>query len=123
MATETVFVRGQGGTIFERDVPAEGSLLREVFDEQLAKGELVIVASAHWVEYDGAKQLVETQPDDQAAVEVPPSKWKKAELLNWLTVNDVEHDATATNAVLAELVVGAREWFDAVEALGNQGQS
>lgn len=124
---ETVFVRGTGGTIFEMDVPTFGHA-KERFDQALEKGDLQLVPAAEWVTRDdGSKYLVIPTPVDEpapveAAVGAPPSKWKKAELLNWLTVNEVEHDATATNAELAELVVGAREWFDAVEA-AEQGQA
>lgn len=41
-AVQTVTVRGAGGWTFRMDVPA-GTLARERFDEQLAKGELVLV--------------------------------------------------------------------------------
>lgn len=120
---ETVFVRGTGGAIFEMDVPTFGHA-KERFDQAIEKGELALVPVAEWVERDdGSKYLVvpapvETpEPDD-----TPPSTWKKAELIEWLTDNQVDHDPKATNATLAELVVGARVWFDAVEAL-EQGQA
>ena len=45
----TVYVLGSGGTLFEMDVPAEGSMARETWDGRLAKGELQIVDEAHWV--------------------------------------------------------------------------
>ncbi|HQY16226.1 MAG TPA: hypothetical protein PLQ10_15985 [Ilumatobacteraceae bacterium] len=55
----TVFVRGAGGTIFEMDVPTEGTMARETWDGRLAKGELQIVDEAHWVEHaDGTAHLV-----------------------------------------------------------------
>ena len=47
----TVYVLGSGGTLFEMDVPAEGSMARETWDGRLAKGELQIVDEAHWVEH------------------------------------------------------------------------
>jgi hypothetical protein len=40
---ETVWVRGEGGHVFEMDVPAEGTERREVYDDALAKGRLTIV--------------------------------------------------------------------------------
>ncbi len=40
--TSTVVVRGSAGAIFTMDVPAAGHL-REMFDEKLASGALVIV--------------------------------------------------------------------------------
>lgn len=122
---DTVFVRGQGGTIFEMDVPEFGHA-KERFDQALAKGELALVAAAEWVERgDGSKYLVEvveSEPAQSTPNDVPPAQWKKAELVGWLTSNEVDHDPKATNAVLAEIVVGAREWFDAVEA-AEQGQA
>ena len=55
----TVYVLGSGGTLFEMDVPAEGSMARETWDGRLAKGELQIVDEAHRVEHaDGTAQLV-----------------------------------------------------------------
>ena len=55
----TVYVLGSGGTLFEMDVPAEGSMARETWDGRLAKGELQIVVEAHWVERaDGTAHLV-----------------------------------------------------------------
>lgn len=58
MAT-TVVVRGSGGTLFEMDVPAGGTLL-DTWNEKIASGELVIVtAPVKWVDgLDGAKHLV-----------------------------------------------------------------
>lgn len=41
---ETVTVRGEGGWEFEQDVPAEGTVQRELFDDAVAKGRLVILS-------------------------------------------------------------------------------
>lgn len=64
MAT-TVVVRGSGGTLFEMDVPAGGTLL-DTWNEKIASGELVIVtAPVKWVDgIDGAKHLVLDVPAD-----------------------------------------------------------
>lgn len=64
MAT-TVVVRGSGGTLFEMDVPAGGTLL-DTWNEKIASGELVIVtAPVKWVDgLDGAKHLVLDVPAD-----------------------------------------------------------
>ena len=64
MAT-TVVVRGSGGTLFEMDVPAGGTLL-DTWNEKIASGELVIVTSpVKWVDgIDGAKHLVLDVPAD-----------------------------------------------------------
>lgn len=56
MAAETVLVLGLGGATFEVDVPAEGTMRREQFDAQLARGEISIV------ETDDAGQKPEEKP-------------------------------------------------------------
>lgn len=45
MAAEetTVQARGKAGAVFTLRVPAEGSYSREMFDEQIAKGDLEII--------------------------------------------------------------------------------
>lgn len=73
MAT-TVVVRGTGGTLFEMDVPAGGTLL-DTWNEKIASGELVIVtAPVKWVDgIDGAKHLVldvTADPDETPAEDV-----------------------------------------------------
>ncbi len=64
MTAETVFMRGQGGTIFEMDVPREGSAQWERAIEKIVAGELTEVAGDvvqvpnfdksgyHWAEVD-----------------------------------------------------------------------
>lgn len=46
---DTIIVRGSGGTIYEFDIPAEGSHAFERFEAQLKSGELTEVR-AEWVE-------------------------------------------------------------------------
>lgn len=83
MAT-TVVVRGAGGTLFEMDVPAGGTLL-DTWNEKIASGELVIVtAPVKWVDgLDGAKHLVldvtaEPEPEPPAEDdEVEPAEPKR----------------------------------------------
>lgn len=85
MAT-TVVVRGSGGTLFEMDVPAGGTLL-DTWNEKIASGELVIVtAPVKWVDgLDGAKHLVldvtaEPEPEPPAEdveVEAEPAEPKR----------------------------------------------
>lgn len=70
MAT-TVVVRGSGGTLFEMDVPAGGTLL-DTWNEKIASGELVIVtAPVKWVDgLDGAKHLdVTAEPEPEPPAE------------------------------------------------------
>lgn len=60
--TVTVFVRGEAGAVIEMDVPAEGSMARELFDSRVAKGELSILDTAagtieRIVDGDGATTL------------------------------------------------------------------
>lgn len=60
--TETVFVRGEGGAIFEMDVPTSGHAL-ERYEEGLRKGTLSIVPEAEWVtRADGSRYLVVPAP-------------------------------------------------------------
>lgn len=71
-APETVFVRGTGGALFEMDVTTRGHAL-ERYDEAIRKGDLTIVAEAHWVERaDGSRHLVEGA--DPAAKPAKPVK-------------------------------------------------
>jgi hypothetical protein len=56
--TETVFVRGAGGALFEMDVPTGGHAL-ERYEEAIRKGDLSVVPHAEWVERaDGSRHLV-----------------------------------------------------------------
>lgn len=59
----TITVRGEGGAVFDMDVPAEGTVRREVFDDALAKGRLVILSGD--VPAEGA---VLPDPTDKVAV-------------------------------------------------------
>jgi len=74
MAT-TVVVRGSGGTLFEMDVPAGGTLL-DTWNEKIASGELVIVtAPVKWVDgLDGARHLVLDVPAEPDEVEAEPAE-------------------------------------------------
>jgi len=73
--TETVFVRGEGGALFEMDVPKAGHAL-ERYEEGLRKGLLTIVPNAEWVERaDGSRYLVVPAPaEDDDTPEGEPSK-------------------------------------------------
>lgn len=73
--SDTVVVRGSGGAIFEMDIPTAGPA-RELFDQQLARGDISIVnAPTEWVEVDGAKKLVLVKtPDDEPEIEAPTKK-------------------------------------------------
>lgn len=56
--TDTVFVRGAGGALFEMDVPTGGHAL-ERYEEAIRKGDLSVVPHAEWVERaDGSRHLV-----------------------------------------------------------------
>lgn len=43
----TLTVKGDGGSIFDMDVPEEGTVRREVFDQAIAKGRLQVL-SGDW---------------------------------------------------------------------------
>ena len=80
MAT-TVVVRGAGGTLFEMDVPAGGTLLLDTWNEKIASGELVIVtAPVKWVDgIDGAKHLVLDVTAEPEAEPAEPDEVEPAE--------------------------------------------
>lgn len=63
MPGPTITVRGEGGAIFDMDVPDEGTVQREHFDDHLDKGRLKVV-SGDWP--------VEEPPD-----EAPKAKRKR----------------------------------------------
>lgn len=70
--TETVFVRGAGGALFEMDVPTAGHAL-ERYEEAIRKGDLSVVPHAEWVTRpDGSRHLVIPEP-----AEAPAAKPKK----------------------------------------------
>lgn len=72
--TETVFVRGAGGALFEMDVPKAGHAL-ERYEEAIRKGDLSVVPHAEWVTRpDGSRHLI---PDP---VETPAPKVKAAKV-------------------------------------------
>ena len=73
--TETVFVRGAGGALFEMDVPTAGHAL-ERYEEAIRKGDLSVVPHAEWVERaDGSRHLVVPPPaEDDDTPERAPSK-------------------------------------------------
>lgn len=47
MPGPTITVQGEGGAISELDVPDDGTVARELFDDHLAKGRYVVV-SGNW---------------------------------------------------------------------------
>lgn len=85
MSAEIVVVRSTSGVLFEMDVPPEGTMPRERYEQQLASGDLVLVTvPTEWVEIqlgaDGkgnpmvARKLVLVAPagtDDPASSPVP----------------------------------------------------
>ena len=71
---ETVIVRGEGGALFEMDVPTEGHRL-ELWEHNLTTGRLTVLPSdaAEWVEdADGTRHLVAVVAAD------PEPKGRKA---------------------------------------------
>jgi len=72
--TDTVFVRGAGGALFEMDVPKSGHAL-ERYEEAIRKGDLSVVPHAEWVERaDGSRHLVIPEPVETPAPKVKPPK-------------------------------------------------
>jgi len=72
--TETVFVRGAGGALFEMDVPTAGHAL-ERYEEAIRKGDLSVVPHAEWVERaDGSRYLVIPDPVETPTPKAKPPK-------------------------------------------------
>ena len=116
MSDDTVFIRGAGGAIFEMTVPTAPHAL-ELWEEKIAKGEHTVIENAVWADRpDGSKYLIVPDEPSAPAEPVPPAKWKKAELIAWLTEAGVEHDQKDTVPVLVELV----EMAMAAQAADNQ---
>lgn len=65
--TSTVVVRSASGVLFEMDVPAAGHAL-ELWNEKLAKGDLVLVDSpVEWVaDPDGTRRLIDSTTPAEA---------------------------------------------------------
>jgi hypothetical protein len=66
-AGDTVTVQGEGGAVFDLDVPADGTGRRELFDAQVADGRLQVLA----------------EPDPEPEVKVDPGAVPDG------TINDV----------------------------------
>lgn len=69
---QTITVRGEGGHVFDMDVPADGTVRRKVFDRQVARGELRIVSGT--VETDAPAPVEE--PDGPPALKAKVSEWR-----------------------------------------------
>jgi hypothetical protein len=65
MAAVTVRIRGAGGAEWDVDVPEAGSPARELFDQQLAKGDIVVIDGT--LEADDTAGDGEPSKDDLAA--------------------------------------------------------
>ncbi len=82
----TVTVKGEGGAVFDLDVPEEGTVQRELLDDALAKGRLTLVDDP-----DGA--LSEPEPEEVEAdteaeggsPEIPPRSGRGSGLDAWVT--------------------------------------
>ncbi len=73
----TITVKGEGGAVFDMDVPEEGTVRREVFDQAIAKGRLQVL-SGDW-------------PPDEAEVFVPDLIDKVAAWRDYATSVDPEN--------------------------------
>lgn len=63
MSGETVTVRGEGGDVFEMDVPFAATPAREHYDQAIAAGRLVIVTNATRADTEyGYKLVAEPEP-------------------------------------------------------------
>lgn len=87
MMPATIIVRGAGGSLFELDLPEDGTMAKERLDQQIARGDLAIVTDpVKWVEVPFgvdpkgettfARHLVLDVPDPDAdpATPAPPAE-------------------------------------------------
>lgn len=81
MAGQTIFVRGEGGTIFELDLP-----LHETMSDKLAKGTVRRV-NEDGSNYDGPGDEVPGPPS-----EVPAKSAVKADWVAWAVVQGMSQD-------------------------------
>lgn len=68
MAGPTITVKGEGGSIFDMDVPEEGTVRREVFDQAIAKGRLQVL-SGDW-------PPEESEPEGPPALHAGVGAWR-----------------------------------------------
>lgn len=88
----TVVVRGSGGALFERDVPTYGQAL-DIWNEQLAKGDLVIVDEpTEWVEAPDGTRNLRVVPADEAPQRAKPGRKPKAEQVDEPTKADAPEE-------------------------------
>lgn len=91
----TIFVRGEGGYVFELSLP-----LHETIEEKLRKGAIVRVQpDGEPYTVDDQPDGVPTLPDARPGVNEPKAKWIGWAVKNGATVTDAE---TATKADLIE---------------------
>jgi hypothetical protein len=77
--SDTVIVRGSGGALFERTVPTGGQAL-DIWNEQLAKGDLVVVTEpTEWVEAADGTRNLRIVPVEEAPQRAKPGRKPKAE--------------------------------------------
>lgn len=93
MAGPTLTVRGEGGAVFELDLPAPGSVRREIFDEQIAKGQLFVLSGMpDEVEADEAAVEPEADEPEGEGVEVvyPAGNASRAEWVAFAVAQGAE---------------------------------
>jgi hypothetical protein len=79
----TVRVRGEGGWEFDQDIPAEGTLAREAFDDSIRRGVIRIVG-------DDPRDVGDAEPAGD--VERPAKSANKASWVAFAVSQGVEQD-------------------------------
>lgn len=115
-----VTVKGEGGAVFDMDVPDEGTVQRELFDDALAKGRLTLVDDPDGLldgpdpdgeakDSDGGSG--EGEPPSEPSADGPPAKSaKKADWVAWAISQGADpEEAEAANK------------DDLVDAYGGEG--
>lgn len=102
--TTTVRVRGENGWVFEQDVPADGTPARARFEEQVAKGLLVVLGEfIPELDDDGVRKTTSVRREDgelQHGVNVGefiPRSWPFESDAPAEPAGDVERPAKSAN--------------------------
>lgn len=133
MPGPTITVRGEGGAVSELDVPDEGTIQRELFDDHIAKGRYVVL-SGDWPASDedeagsplpGPADKVAAWRDYAASVDpdnaADIAKMTKAALIERYAPSD-EDEALTELAEWAQAVVEAGDFPDVDSALAALGE-
>lgn len=110
----TLTVKGEGGDVFDMDVPPAGTFRREHFDDFVEKGWLRILGVTGEVDPEAAPPAVsldgEAEVIDDEGLDV--SAMKKADLLELAAAKGIEVDPKAKVDEIREALVAGLDELD-----------